>query len=52
MQQTTWLPTPTVRLVLTPSVNTEIFAMLKVGEFAFFQLAVDKIPCLLQKFNG
>jgi hypothetical protein len=33
-------------------VNREIFAVLKVGEFAFFQLAVDKIPRLLQKFNG
>jgi hypothetical protein len=29
-----------------------MFAMLKVGEFAFFQLAVDKIPHLLPKFNG
>jgi hypothetical protein len=34
------------------TVNREIFAPLKVGEFAFFQLAVDKIPRLLQKFNG
>jgi hypothetical protein len=34
------------------TVNREIFAALKVGEFAFFQLAVDKIPRLLQKFNG
>jgi hypothetical protein len=34
------------------TVNREIFAALKVGEFAFFQLAVDKIMCLLQKFNG
>jgi hypothetical protein len=25
------------------TVNREIFAALKVGEFAFFQLAVDKI---------
>jgi hypothetical protein len=33
-------------------VNREIFAALKVGEFAFFQLAVDKIRHLLQKFNG
>jgi hypothetical protein len=33
-------------------INREIFAALKVGEFAFFQLAVDKIPGLLQKFNG
>jgi hypothetical protein len=33
------------------TVNREIFAALKVGEFAFFQLAVDKIPRLLQKFN-
>jgi hypothetical protein len=33
-------------------VNREIFAALKVGEFAFFQLAVDKILRLLQKFNG
>jgi hypothetical protein len=32
--------------------NREIFAALKVGEFAFFQLAVDKIPRLLQKLNG
>jgi hypothetical protein len=32
-----------------------IFAVLKVGEFALFQLiliAVDKIPHLLKKFNG
>jgi hypothetical protein len=29
-----------------------MFAMLKVGEFAFFQLAVDRIPRLLLKFNG
>jgi hypothetical protein len=36
----------------THTVNREIFAALKVGEFAFFQLAVDKIPRLLQKFNG
>jgi hypothetical protein len=28
------------------TVNREIFAPLKVGEFAFFQLAVDKIPRL------
>jgi hypothetical protein len=34
------------------TVNREIFAALKVGEFAFFQLAVDKIPRLLQKLNG
>jgi hypothetical protein len=34
------------------TVNREIFAALKVGEFAFFQLAVDKIPLLLQKLNG
>jgi hypothetical protein len=34
------------------TVNREMFAALKVGEFAFFQLAVDKIPRLLQKFNG
>jgi hypothetical protein len=34
------------------TVNREIFAALKVGEFAFFQLAVDKIRRLLQKFNG
>jgi hypothetical protein len=34
------------------TVNREIFAALKVGEFAFFQSAVDKIPRLLQKFNG
>jgi hypothetical protein len=32
------------------TVNREIFAVLKVGEFAFFQLAVDKILRLLQKF--
>jgi hypothetical protein len=32
--------------------NREIFAALKVGKFAFFQLAVDKILRLLQKFNG
>jgi hypothetical protein len=31
------------------TVNREIFAALKV---AFFQLAVDKIPRLLQKLNG
>jgi hypothetical protein len=29
------------------TVNREIFAALKVGVFAFFQLAVDKIPRLL-----
>jgi hypothetical protein len=29
------------------TVNSEIFVALKVGEFAFFQLAVDKIPRLL-----
>jgi hypothetical protein len=34
------------------TVNPEIFATLKVGEFAFFQLAVDKILRLLQNFNG
>jgi hypothetical protein len=34
------------------TVNREIFAALKVGEFAFFQLAIDKILRLLQKFNG
>jgi hypothetical protein len=34
------------------TVNCEIFAVLKVGEFAFFQFAVDKILRLLQKFNG
>jgi hypothetical protein len=34
------------------TVNREIFVALKVDEFAFFQLAVDKIPRLLQKFNG
>jgi hypothetical protein len=34
------------------TVNREIFAALKVGEFAFFQLPVDKILRLLQKFNG
>jgi hypothetical protein len=28
------------------TVNREIFAALKFGEFAFFQLAVDKIPRL------
>jgi hypothetical protein len=32
------------------TVKREIFAALKVGEFAFFQLAVDKILRLLQKF--
>jgi hypothetical protein len=32
--------------------NREIFAALKFGELVFFQLAVDKIPRLLQKFNG
>jgi hypothetical protein len=32
---------------ITSTVNREIFAALKVGE-----LAVDKIPRLLQKFNG
>jgi hypothetical protein len=34
------------------TVNREMFATLKVGKFAFFQLAVDKIPCLLHKLNG
>jgi hypothetical protein len=34
------------------TVNREIFVALKVGEFAFFQLAVDKIPHLLQTFYG
>jgi hypothetical protein len=34
------------------AVNSEIIAVLKVGEFAFFQLVVDKILRLLQKFNG
>jgi hypothetical protein len=34
------------------TVNREIFMVLKVCEFAFFQLAVHKIPRLLQKFNG
>jgi NADH:ubiquinone oxidoreductase subunit 4 (subunit M) len=34
------------------TVNREIFTALKVGEFAFCQLAVDTIPRLLQKFNG
>jgi hypothetical protein len=34
------------------TVNREVFAAQKVGEFAFFQLAVDKIPRLLQNFNG
>jgi hypothetical protein len=38
--------------ILLHTVNREIFAAIKVGEFAFFQLAVDKIPRLLQKFNG
>jgi hypothetical protein len=38
--------------IVDVTVNREIFAALKVGEFAFFQLAVDKIPRLLQKFNG
>jgi hypothetical protein len=34
------------------TVNREIYVALKVGEFTFFsQLAVDKIPSLLQKFN-
>jgi hypothetical protein len=37
---------------MSSTVNREIFAVLKVAEFAFFQLAVDKIPRLLQKFNG
>jgi hypothetical protein len=37
---------------LSITVNREIFAALKVGEFAILQLAADKIPCLLQKFNG
>jgi hypothetical protein len=36
---------------LLATVNPEIFAALKVGEFACIQLAVDKIPCLLQKLN-
>jgi hypothetical protein len=43
---------PCVALVLFLKLNREIFATLRVGEFAFFQLAVDKIPRLLQKFNG
>jgi hypothetical protein len=30
----------------------EIFAALKVGEFAFFQLVVEQILRLMQKFNG
>jgi hypothetical protein len=34
------------------TVNREMLAKQKVGEFAFFQLAVDKIPRLLHKFNG
>jgi hypothetical protein len=34
------------------TVNREIFAVPRVAEFAFFQLAVDKILRLLQKFNG
>jgi hypothetical protein len=34
------------------TVNREIFAALKVGEFTFFQLAIDKILRLLQKLNG
>jgi hypothetical protein len=46
LHEQAWL----VHLLCT--VNREIFAALKVGEFAFFQLAVDKIPRLLQKFNG
>jgi hypothetical protein len=33
------------------TVNREIFAALKVVEFAFIQLAVDKIPRLLQSKN-
>jgi hypothetical protein len=56
-----------INIYVQPStVNREIFAALKVGEFAFFQLAVDKIPGefaffqlavdkiprLLHKFNG
>jgi hypothetical protein len=38
--------------IMINTVNREIFAALKVGEFAYFQLAVDKILRLLQKFNG
>jgi hypothetical protein len=41
----------TSTIVLT-TVYREIFTALKVGEFAFFQLAVYKILHLLQKFNG
>jgi hypothetical protein len=37
---------------MSTAVNREIFMPLIVGEFASFQLAVDKIPHLLQKFNG
>jgi SAM-dependent methyltransferase len=37
---------------LLNTINREIFAVLKVGEFALFQLAVDKILHLLQKCNG
>jgi hypothetical protein len=46
------LPELTAFSSLSSTVNREIFAALKVGEFAFFQLAVGKIPHLLQKFIG
>jgi hypothetical protein len=39
-------------LLLYNTVSREIFAALKVSEFTIFQLAVDKILRLLQKFNG
>jgi hypothetical protein len=41
-----------VLIKATSTVNREIFVPLKVGEFALFQLAGDKILHLLQKFNG
>jgi hypothetical protein len=36
----------------SPIALSKLKNMLKVGEFAFFQLAVDKFPRLLQKFYG
>jgi hypothetical protein len=43
---------PPTRNGFPSTVNREMFATLKFGEFAFFQLVVDKIPPLLHKFNG
>jgi hypothetical protein len=38
-------------MLIIDTVNHEIFAALKVCQFAFFQLAVEKILHLLLKFN-